>query len=215
VSDPLSRSAFEDALPWYVNGTLAAPAARRVKEYIDAHPESAIELEWHATLASSVRESALHIPADLDWDEYAGKMGLAKQPASDRSLRSIVAAWWARELRISPALAACACLLVAIQSGALFELSGPATRVDYASERAAAPEVPLLRVRFHRDATEYDIRKLLLGVDARVVDGPNQLGDYSLSVSEERIGAVQQALKDSPLVEMVTVPPRLGCCTSQ
>lgn len=215
MSDALSRSAFEDALPWYVNGTLAAPAARRVEDYIDAHPESAVELEWHATLASSVRESALHIPADLDWDEYAGKMGLVKQPAADRSLRSIVAAWWARELRISPALAACACLLVAIQSGALFELSGPATRGDYASERSAAPEVPLLRVRFHRDATEYDIRKLLLGVDARVVDGPNQLGDYSLSVSEERIAAVQQALKDSPLVEMVTVPPRLGCCTQQ
>jgi hypothetical protein len=213
------RREFQQALPWYVGGTLDDERRRRVEAYLLAHPDADDELRWHIRMREATREAALSIAADLDWDEYARKVGLKTRGAApSRRLRDLVAACWPADgRRVSPTLAACALSVVVAQAGVIGRLAwtSRASAVAYSGDRAEAVAVPLLHLRFRHDATEYEIRKLLLDADVRVVDGPSQLGDYSVSVSADRLEDVRRTLMASPVVELVGVNPRVECCRAR
>jgi hypothetical protein len=89
----------------------------------------------------------------------------------------------------------------------LWQQVGPAG-ADPAAVRSYPPVTagaPLLAVRLRSSAAEGDVRRLMLAIDARIVDGPSQLGDYVVSVPADRLASARQALVDSPLVESVAL----------
>lgn len=217
MSEDQRRVDFEQALPWYVNGTLDAEGRRRVEAYLRDMPQAAADLQRHLDMRQTVRTRAPLVPVDMGWDEYARRVGLQQAPATgDRSLRALVSARlpsmaWARR----PAFAVCAVAVMVIEAGVIFsQWTDRVQDVDgFVAHRSASSRLPLLQLRFKRDVTEFDARKLLLSVDARIVDGPSQLGDYSISVPAERIEAVRQVLAGSPLVDLVSAAPQRGCCS--
>jgi hypothetical protein len=115
----------------------------------------------------------------------------------------------------TPAFAAAAMLVIAVQAAWITALKTDASpdAPPYAAHRSAASTEPILEVRFHRSTPEYELRKLLLEIDAHLVDGPSQLGDYRISVSTERLEAARQTLSRSPFVAQVAVVAARGCCT--
>ena len=208
MTTTLTPDEFESALPLYVNGTLDESARRQVEAYVREHPQAAQAVEWHAALRDTVREEAAGIPVELDWEEYAQKVGLSERRAPGRrSLRELVAARWTlgapTGLRV---FAACAAVLVVVQTGLIAHLLGsrPAQQAPYAVDRSATPAMPLLDVRFHVHATEPQIRQLLLELDARIVDGPSQLGAYTVELPAEQAQAAERALRASPMVKLAT-----------
>jgi hypothetical protein len=65
---------------------------------------------------------------------------------------------------------------------------------------APASIVPALEVRFRQSATEQELRALLSQAGARIVDGPDQLGDYVVVPRSATLDELREALKQSDLV---------------
>jgi hypothetical protein len=63
----------------------------------------------------------------------------------------------------------------------------------------------VLQVRFKQAATEPELRALLYGAGARIVDGPDQLGDYVVEPRRGALALLEVELARSPLVQSITV----------
>jgi len=191
------REDFQRALPWYVSGTLDPGQRAKVDRYLSGHPEAAAELRWHARMREAVRRDPTAIPADLGWDEFAQRHGLLAA-----GHRPAASAWAGR-----PAFAMAAAVLVLVQAGVIGALlfdRHAAGAGGFSTHRSPAAGVPareqVLQLRFKPGVSELDARKLLLGIDARLVGGPSQLGDYLVAVAPERIEAVRRGLENHALV---------------
>jgi hypothetical protein len=67
-------------------------------------------------------------------------------------------------------------------------------------------------VMFNPGITESDLRRLLLGVGARIVDGPSSTDVYVLEIPAERTDQALRALRAEPGVRLAE---RLGPRTSR
>jgi hypothetical protein len=70
------------------------------------------------------------------------------------------------------------------------------------STSAVAPR-DVLQVRFKQTATEHELRAMLYGAGARIVDGPDQLGDYVVEPKRGPLADLQAELQRQPLVQSV------------
>jgi len=209
---------FERALPWYVNGTIDAEGRHRVEEVLRESPQAAQALDWHREMQQVVRTHGATLGASSGWseDEESSIVRLLdpEPTTTRRGLAEVVRSVSQWRLGSRPTMGLTAALVVMVGVGFFAQRlpdAGPAAG-DNAVERSAVAMAPLLELRFKRGVTEWDTRKLLLSVDAHIVEGPSQLGDYSLSVPPARLDVVRLALEHSPLVEMVSVQARRGCC---
>lgn len=195
---PLSAQEFQDALVCYLNGTLEASERDRVERQLSSDPDAAAVLARQRVCREAVRQRAADMPADLGWADYAKRHGLDAAPAE---ATAGVLAVRKRPFRLAHGLTALVvCQAVAI--GVLWHGRG-VDGTGYSTVRGGAASTqssPLLQVRFKPEATEQQVRKLLVGVDARIVDGPSQLGDYLVAVPDGQLDAARQALASSALV---------------
>lgn len=200
------RRRFDELLPWYVTGALADDDRRWVEAWLASHPEAQAALDWHRTLAKVVDERESAAPADVGWAGLASRLAADRTPAPRRATPGLgerVYAWWAGIAKAPGfALAALAIAVQTVVIGVLVQ-RGPSDS-EYATVRggAAATEL-LLQVRFRPDATEQDLRVLLNAAGARIVDGPDQLGEYLVAPRAGEVDAVRDALRASGLVANV------------
>jgi uncharacterized membrane protein len=197
---------FDELLPWYVNGTLGATDREWVESYLAAHPESQAELTWYRSLSTKLLDNA---PAVPDTIGLAKVMSLIR---GDRpSFAERVTAFFGT-LGMRPAAAFAGLAIVAVQGGFILNLLRAAP--DESTElRAAAASVtddrPMLKLNFAPDAKESEIRMLLMSVQGRLAGGPGQLGDYFVVVPSGKEAALAQQLKNSPIVQAVSLAPGL------
>ena len=116
-------------------------------------------------------------------------------------------------LAARPAFAMAAAAVVLAQAGVIGTLlSREDAAPEYAETRSVAPlpalMEPVLQVTFKADATERDMRLLLVRVAGRVIDGPGQFGDYIVAVPASRIDPAKRELEESGWVEQVSVLDR-------
>jgi hypothetical protein len=134
----------------------------------------------------------------------------AASPALPPSLVERVRMWLSRlaaPAMLKPALAG-ALAVIALQTVVMTSMVGE--RDETSPTRNPAPfEVtekgPYLKVNFKPDATEADIRMLLIDVQASIASGPGQLGDYYVRVPAEQVNAATALLGASRIVEGVAV----------
>lgn len=193
MSAPASHEGAWELLPWYANGTLGGAEREAVEAHLAGCPECREELARCRTLAAEVRASAVapspH-PAQLagllrriDAAEAAGAGSTggagARQPRrrgaagvlarTPRAVRWLLLAQAAALLALLLAVAA-----LARRPAAEFRtLSDPA---------AAAAPVGQVRVVFAPEATEAELRALLLTVRGELAGGPSPLGAYVVSL---------------------------------
>ena len=181
----MTRDEIDALLPFLANGSLEEAEREEVEAAVAADPALAAELE----ALRAIRETM-----QAEEDSYSpGQMGLARlmndldaAPANSNA---------APRGRLWQLAAAVLFALLLIQSA--FLVGGE----DEGFTLAGGDTGPT--VAFAPDATEAQIRAVLLDAGAVIVDGPSALGLYTLApLSEDAV----DLLRDSPLIESLDLP---------
>jgi anti-sigma factor RsiW len=195
----MSRSehvAVQELLPWLVNGTLGPAEQEAVRRHLDECGECRLEAERCRHLAAELERTSVPAPAphpaqlarleeriargDLDREEPLAPARLPV-PAGRRTPR------FARWLIGVEAAALVVCLSwIASSGGTPGPLPSAATFHTLSSP--SANRTASVRVVFAPDATESEIRGLLLEVRAEIVSGPSALGAYGLALAPTAAG---------------------------
>jgi hypothetical protein len=226
--------AFIELLPWAANGTLSGAERKQVDEVLSRDPLAARELAWLESLQQRVQADAPDVSDEIGLERtlrriHSEEAALARaaqvaasakpaQPRNERRAPRAVALGarvreWFAGMALSPAFAMAALVIVA-QAGVIYKLAGGDR--DYEQIRsvpgAAGESGQLFRVGFKPEASETDMRMLLVTVQGNIESGPGQLGDYYVRVPADAALAAGAQLKASPIIESVltvdAVPPR-------
>ncbi len=199
---------FEALAPFYLTGALGAADRAWVDAYLAREPGARAVIEWHRALAETIEERYARVPADV------GRAGLERRLAAERrgGRGGLLAALERLVPRAAlyPAFAAAAGLVL-VQAIAIGVLVTGAGTPEYSDVRSlgAAAERSYLQVNFKPEATERDIRLVLIRIGGRIVHGPGQLGDYYVAVPADRLDAARRELEAAPVVETVARVGRL------
>jgi hypothetical protein len=217
MSSPDARRQFEELLPWFLNGTLTERDRDWVERYLHEHPEAQAELRWTQTLQGCVRESVQAVAPELGLDELLRRIR-AESTTKGKHAAGLGGfdrlSQFFTTLRFTPAFAFATVVILAqagIIGGLMHELYQTRPESPGSAEFRSYPGRPstaagqLLRIAFKSDATESDMRKLLLQIGGSIVSGPSQLGDYLVEVETPTLDEVSKTVAASQVVESVTI----------
>ena len=94
-------------------------------------------------------------------------------------------------------------LVILVQAGVILQLSTSDTGYDQmrAVSGQTSPAGALLRVNFKPQASETEIRLLLVSVQGNLEGGPGQLGDYYVRIPSANAAQAEQRIKAAAIVE--------------
>jgi hypothetical protein len=201
-----------ELLAWYVNGTLGGADRDRVEAALQNATGASSLLVWErAVQAAAKNDPAFDISADRGL--YQTMQRIRAEAASKAApTRAARGGWFSRlgeKLQWSPALAV-ACGLVAVQFAVIAQMwSARSEGSEYAGVRAMDRRVQtastFIRIAFKPDITEGDLNSLLRGIQAEIVSGPSQLGDYYLLLKKQGAEGALSVLQNSASVESVEI----------
>ena len=181
-----------ELLPWYANQTLDEDERRAVETHLSECAECANEVKNLSSMKKAVIESENQGPA---LSPFALNRALAqiedyeraKAPAAASSRepgKSLWSRWWSpTPIFARTLIAAQVVLLLALGSLALYQRSHPAVVYTTTSGGAGENKASFrIAVQFSDSASEQDIRKTILGIHGKIVDGPSALGLYTVEV---------------------------------
>ncbi len=207
------KSRFDELLPFYVNGTLNADDRLWIEHYLREHPQAANELNWLRSVQAVTQEEAVPVSSEVGLERVIHRIR-AERPAASTAVPASfverVREWLSRLIAptlLKPALAG-ALAVIALQAVIITTMVGE--RDDTSLIRTVPPlgtaeQGAFVKVNFRPDATEADIRMLLLDVQASIASGPGQLGDYYVRVPAWQVDAATGMLGASAIVEGVAV----------
>lgn len=202
------RKHFDELVPFYVTGRISQADREWTDHYLAAHPEARAELDWHRDLMSEVVAQAeartMQAPERVGWARVEARLRAARQ-AKPLTWRERLGAWLGgfSVRQLAPVAAA-----VIVAQGALIGALWHQAPSDEAPLTRSASTVvvrDVLQVRFTQATTERELRALLYGAGARIVDGPDQLGDYVIEPRRGALADLQAELQRSDLVQSVTL----------
>lgn len=207
------KSRFDELLPFYVNGTLGADDRAWIESYLREHPLAANELHWLRSVQTMTQEEAVPASSEIGLERalqrIRGERAAAAPPVAPQPMVERVRHWLSRLVptpMLKPALAG-ALAVIALQAVVITSMVGER---DETSEIRTLPgnvteHGPYVKLNFRPDASETDIRMLLIDVQASLASGPGQLGDYYVRVPASQIDGVTARLGASAIVEGVAV----------
>lgn len=220
---------LDEALPWYLNGTLSEADRAWVEETLaaqsfagsgaDPYGQTAFDRGVQAAFERKLAE----VPEDIGWSrllqraraETAGAPGMTRPAAAvspGKSWFQRMAARWSPML--SPQLGMALVALVAVQTVAIGVLvgersgTGQPDTVSYRTGDAAIP-VPAIRALLNETISEKQLREALSANGARIVDGPNPLGEYWIVTGDRDPAAVAGSLRDAGVIASFVIDQRL------
>lgn len=171
-----------ELLPWYVNGTLPEAEHRVVESHVRECLPCRAALKDERRLAGALERAAAH-DSPMEWN-FARLMRRIEHPG-----RSAAGPRRIRALQITRPqwLSAAAAIVVAVVAGATFWLAGldgpaPSSRYTTATDAVRA-DAPMLDIVFAEGATQADIRDVLASIHGTIVDGPSDVGRYTVRLS--------------------------------
>lgn len=182
----MTRDEAQELLPFHVNGTLEGDAADKVAEWLGRDAGLRAEAEALAALRQGMQDAPVASPGEAGLDRLMAGIDRA-EPANRPGPPRL----WQ--------IAAVALLaVVLVQAFFLLDLGG-----DDGYRLAGAGEAAF-RVTFSPDATEAEIRNVLLEAGVAIVDGPSAIGLYDLAPLEGVDAAeAEDLLRGSDVVESV------------
>lgn len=206
------RDRFESQVPAYVAGALNAQDKAWIEQFIARDSAAQQALQWHRAFAARIDEQANAVDASVGLSKALVHIqALPKstmQTATSASFVGKALNWlFSGGTRLTPAFIALA-LTTAVTSLMVITREASLEHAMVRSIKQGALDGPLLRVNFRSNATEADMRMLLVEQGALVV-GPTRLGDWFIKVAPERVSALRDALKGNQLVTAADVVPTL------
>ncbi len=208
---------FDELLPFYVNGSLAAAEREWVDAYLREHPQAAGELDRCRSLQTRIRADVPAVSSEVGLVRALGRIrreGPAPQMArraAAPSLMQRLGAWLSTLVPqpvLKPAFAA-ALAVVAVQGVVIVQMV--AERDDESSLVRSLPagqvaeQGPYLKVNFKSDAREAEIRMLLVQANGSLAAGPGQLGDYYVRVPAPQAETLAAQFRASAIVDGVAI----------
>ncbi len=189
-----------ELLPFYVNGTLEGKEKDKVEQAIIDDPSLKGELHFLERMREEVKAQEVeNSPGELGLKRLQKSLEQEKLKSDPIALaRSKIASEQNRTWR---AIAVAACVLLMIQT----VIVAPHWLQNGTLVAAGGPSAADISVTFAPDATESNIRGLLLGLNLSIVEGPSALGVYHLSTDDDIQQAVQALKSRGDLVESVQV----------
>ncbi|MDA7947866.1 MAG: hypothetical protein MPJ78_10360 [Hyphomicrobiaceae bacterium] len=208
------REDIEALLPWYEQGRLDARDAKRVEEYLAAHPE----MEHQISLIAEERGETVLLN-EARGAPGAGALdrlmeGIEADEAANPSLASVKPALkgWMSKLFGTPVPAglqwasAAAAVVIVAQGVALGVLTTSEVSQGPAYETASSPAQKATAgtyavVQFAQDATAAQINGLLTEMGLSIVDGPKPGGMYRVRLSGK---ALENSKRDTILKQLLS-----------
>ncbi len=191
----LSRDEIEALLVFLANDTLEGPERAAVEAAVAADPQLAAELEALKVLRHEMQAEDVVSPGEMglarlmrDIDAEAARPMIpeAGLPLAANDVRAPRNVWKIAAVLLF-GLVVAQTAYFGYDQGTDFELAG--------GEPAAVGADHTIRVAFAGDATEADIRTLLLDLGLVIVDGPSAIGLYTLAAPDDASrGEALQAL---------------------
>jgi hypothetical protein len=211
--DASEHAAADVLLPFYANGTLHGDELAFVEQHVRACEQCQREVDWlrmvYGALAASpsLQDATRTVP-----DHLTELVNRGLQPNWRGRLH---AGWrtaqpWTRWL-MAAQLAAIAVLGTLVATDATDTREAPGYRT-LGLPSPSAQMSDAVAVMFNPGITESDLRRLLVGVGARIVDGPSSTEVYVLEIPAERTDQALSALRAEPGVRLAE---RLGPRTSR
>lgn len=196
--DPAAHKVADVLLPWFVNGTLEGDELAFVRQHVEGCARCQREVVWLREFhAACVAGEALPEASSAFRKLRVQLENPKPAPPPLRSALNRVGPW-------SHWLIA-AQLVVIVALGSLW-YTGIESRAQYRTLGAPATSAPTagdLVVVFDPATPESDLRRILRGVGARVVDGPTEANAYVLDVPAERREPALQSLRAERAVVLV------------
>ncbi len=206
--DSSAHAAADVLLPFYANETLRGEELAFVEEHVRACEQCQREVEWlRAVYAACAATPASQCAQDIpDWRSDLAHRGL--QPDwRTRVQEGWRAAYpWTRWL-----LAAQLAAIVVLGTLLATDTHDAASYRTLGASNPSAQTRDAIAVMFDPAITESRMRRIVLGVGARIVDGPSSTAIFVLEVPAER---TDQALQTLRTEHGVRVAERLGPRTS-
>jgi hypothetical protein len=198
-----------ELLPWYATGTLEPLEHTKVEQHLMECITCRNELR-------NIRAMQAEIASAQDADPAVG-FGFARIKeriekiesgrARSVSMRTLTAQWLASSPWIRGALFAETAMVLALASYVFLANPSP----QYYRTLGATPTPATTRTKivvvFDRAIAEGKIRDVLMGVDARIIDGPSREGAYTLEVAQERQRKILEELRRQSILA-APEPPR-------
>ncbi len=180
-----------ELLPWYVNEGLSAQEVNEVEAHLKGCPACQSEVARCQALSLSVKTNQRDV-----WTPSAphfAKVRASVDALEDRRIKSQDSSGWFAKwfpwLNDTPrparfTLALQGALVVALSTTLLVRALAPTEAYQTLSNPAERLAVTGQQVRlvFAEDITEKEIRRLLLGIQGRLVAGPSSLGVYTIAL---------------------------------
>jgi anti-sigma factor RsiW len=201
---PLNASehaAVDALLPWYVNGTLQGEELDRVERHVAACEPCRHEVDWLRDVFAACAAIA-PIPDAPAIGNVRGISGLPGR-SGPRTLRTRVSAGWQStqpwmRMLIAAQFAGLALL------GTLLAFESP-REPGYQTLGTYSQPVPTgnaIAVMFDPAITEAELRRVVTGAGARIVDGPTTTHAFVLEVPTARSDEAVQKLRAERLVRL-------------
>lgn len=200
---------LRNALPWYVNGTLALAARAALDEHLRTCAACRAEVELEQRLAATMQtDDARVVPAPHSgWQRLVARLQALEQPAAPEADTPVAR----RQHAIGGRLPGRRALLVAVaaQAVALVFLAVALWRAQTAPPAAAfytlasadptlASREPLVRVAFAHDVSPADAQRVAQAIGVRTLAGPSTGNVYTFSVGAGGTAATLEAFRRSP-----------------
>jgi hypothetical protein len=228
----MNQREAEDLLPWFIAGTLSEEESQAVQAFIDDGGISSVELNSLRALSESVVErhvdDPVYNPAILE--RAMGQLkNVAQDPpqvplvvgeaSSSAGVRSSITGLFQRLLEglqwsATPPMARIALIgqLALVLGLAAFVGGQQLGESDVISTTVAGTSVAQtadFTLTFAPDATEAEIRTLLIASEITIVAGPSALGMYQVAASPHvDLTVAAAALSADPLITFLQAVPR-------
>ena len=195
----------ERSLPWLVNGTLDDDERTMVERHVDACVDCQQQLaQWRALQETCAVPTAHALDPMPSFTRLRSRLQAPRARPPVSRWRAMRSAWTTAPPWLRGAVAAPCALLLAL-AGAWFAREQPApyrTLGDMPAAEPASADARLVVV-FEPGASQARTQQLLRASQARIVDGPNEVGAYVLAVPAARVASVRDALRAAPGVTLV------------
>ncbi len=189
----MNKQQIQQALPWYVNGSLDAEQREAVEAALAEDSEDARELADELAFLKQLRQHIKQQTAQASPGE-TGLYRLRRELRRESAATATSARWW-------KPMAIAASLLLVVQTGYMLTPANPGSGITPLS--GSQYNAPVLQIQFRDDAANAAIQSLLLAERARIIDGPSVSGLYRIVVDDGDIAATLSRLKRNQLVTHV------------
>jgi anti-sigma-K factor RskA len=191
-------SSLKNTVPLYVKGLLQPAEKAEFERRLEDCPSLRDEvLRWTA-----LRDAYKAVEEDLPGPSAEAYSRIQDRIQAGRHFS--LGGWLRRPLPYAPVMIAAQLLIII---GLLFSLSRLTSEFKTLSASSVSSENTVrINIVFREDATEAEIRTLLLSVDANIVDGPHRSGLYVVAIPAD--GKTQEILDMLGKERIVTLAER-------